>query len=373
MDCRSTSAALSIPCALGIAAIGGCTTLFDESAIQEPVVLDTACTGRLPPGMTDAVDGADAEDATFVVREMVLDTRDVWRDIGFNLDGLCTSGTEDRSRECGGLTDELEPDGDDGIDNAFGHRLTPLALLLEPIFQSSLEAAWLNAEANVVMRVSDWNGLAEDPSVTVSFGHTLYGAPAEADGSAPELDWDGDVARYRRDGAEAAPTWAGADFFWLRDDDFEGGDLDQPMLRAETAWVTADQIVARLPDGIRFIVPLLITEAGGLNRVTLNEGLLVAKLSADRSALDEVIVAGRWPETALRYEALVAGYCMDHVLYDVAQDLFDTAIDVRAHAAMGDPSEPCDAMSFAVRASANRGRVGGVVAVAEPPHPCPEP
>ena len=351
--------------------VAGCEALFDESLVDEARMQNAVCDGRQPPERPDVPDGPDVGGPYhFVAHEMDVNTEVSWREIGLNLDGLC-SGGDDPVVECrppsGG---EPERDGIEGIDNVIAHHLGPLALLLEPRLESLLLEGWARGNNSVVIRVEGWNGEDDDPEIDVSFAHSVYGAAPAEDGSAPEVVWDGELATLA-DGAPALPAWEGDDYFWMRAENFVDGDVEEPVLHADQAWMSSRVLVAELPDDASFIVPLLVGPSGAVNRVQLISGVLFARLSADGRSLEEIVLAGRWASGALLEQVALAGYCPGSVEHDIASSLFDDILDIRVTSGTGGEGVLCDGASFAVRGRATLARAAGTEAVEAPPPACP--
>ena len=97
------------------------------------------CTGRVPPARVADADAPGDETYVVVLRDILIDQRGEpgddpatapWRDIGFNLDNLCTTATE-AATECRPPSEGLpiQVDGNDGIDNTFGNSFFPVLSL----------------------------------------------------------------------------------------------------------------------------------------------------------------------------------------------------------------------------------------------------
>lgn len=105
----------------------------------DPVVPDPP--GRLPPEATQGAGMCADPSTTQAVNELFLgdykrdgtpDTTNGWKDFGFNLDGL-TSKKESTNLckpRAGGSKAAVYPDGNEGIDNAFGKIILPIILSL---------------------------------------------------------------------------------------------------------------------------------------------------------------------------------------------------------------------------------------------------
>jgi hypothetical protein len=321
---------------------------------------DGTCEGRVPPARPDG-DGPDVPELVFGLRDVILnqESGDAWRDIGFNLDGFCTR-SPDYVTECQPV-DAPRPmsDGNDGIDNVFGSDLFPLveASVMAKSMRSLEETARAAQLAGVglpVLRLRNWNGTPNDRSVNVTITQAVFSVPAESDGSEPEVEVV-DFTPQRTDGtAFGAPAWDGTDYVWAREDTFLAGDVDQPLVFDDNAYVVDNQVVTRLPDRVELLFP-----ADGVGVVvSLTGAVAVGRISEDRSRLDDVIVAGRWSRLDLLRTAEIVGVCMGTGQYNVLELRLAAIMDVRSRLGSGGPDVECDAVSLGVGFTGYRMRWG---------------
>src|SRR5690606_3936666 len=124
-----------------------------------------------------------------------------WKKIGLNLDGIDTQ-PPDLEVEC----TSIDPrDGDDGIDNKLGQGLLP-SLLITPALLSlpcELELSFERGRGTMLLRIENWNGEANDSTVTASLVSAVDAISAPAD-SLDSLAWEG-TDLLLSEGGEPAP------------------------------------------------------------------------------------------------------------------------------------------------------------------------
>jgi hypothetical protein len=132
---------------------------------------------------------------------------DAWKTYGFDLDGK--TSTEQSADLCqplkGAKTEDIHPDGEDGIDNSFGKNLVPLFLDLSPtVFAESNAAIHTGKGPTILFRLQE---LGTSHGVSEAL-------PGQRDPDMPPPEWDGsDLWRARSDGLEGGdPVTAKARF-----------------------------------------------------------------------------------------------------------------------------------------------------------------
>jgi hypothetical protein len=335
----------------------GCQ-VYDPALVERDAGQNGACDGRRPPPRPDVADGPDVDELVIGLRDVVLDQEgdDLWRDMGFNLDGYCTSPPES-ARECEPAgTSRPVSDGNDGVDNTFGSDLFPLVNATVPGLEETSRAAQLAGNGLPVLRIRRWNGLADDPRVEVTITQAVATAPANADGSAPDIVIE-DFLAENPDGTPAdPPLWDGRDYAWMRADTFLAGDPDQPLVSDDNAYIANNMVVVSLPDRVEILFSA--DNAGVMVRLT--GGLAVGTLNAERTLMENVIVGGRWSVLDLLQTAENVGVCMDTPEYRVLNARLDAIVDVRSDVGSGGPGVECDAISLGVGFTGFRMNWGGV-------------
>ena len=299
------------------------------------------------PGTPD--DGTDAGERVYVVRDVVFDQGgERWRNIGFDLDGRCSVPPDFADIECQprNASASPEPDGEGGIDNSFGHNLFPVVELTVPGLEEVSRGYQARGIGAVLMQVNGWNGTANDARVEVVAAVTVFGTPGDAAMTEPP------EVRQTPDGPETAggdplpePTWDGNDWFWVRSDNFLDGQLSQPLVRDDNAYVAGNVLVIRLPERTDFIFP---GEDLGL-LVRLTGAVATARIDGGGASLTDITVAGRWPMFDLLDTAEAVGVCPGATEHDILLNQLDRIVDVRATPGSGGGSVPCDAVSLGLK------------------------
>ncbi|MBW2462521.1 MAG: hypothetical protein JRH11_12805 [Deltaproteobacteria bacterium] len=340
-------------CSVVVVLAAACS-VYDPSLVI-PDDGGVVATGFQPPARPDISDGTDMAEIAFALRDVQLDQNDGrWRRIGFDLDGV-TTGEPDRETSCVPPSGASPPtDGDQGRDNVFGESLFPTVKLAVEGLEASSRARQAEGVGSVLVRINGYNGAANDPRVDVTLAVTVFGTTA-ADNDGVVLD----VAGIPRVAGRIAdfPAWDGTDFFYARDDNFIGGDVDRPSIRDNNAYVANGFLVARIPARTDFIFPG--EEIGVLARLT--GGILVGRLGGDRQELQDVTIAGRWGIGDLLTTAASVGACPGAGDTTIFTNLLDTIADVRSEPGSGGPGVECDAISTAIVFQGFRANFGGAV------------
>jgi hypothetical protein len=317
----------------------------------------SACDSRLPPERPAIADGTGPE-VVFALRHPIFSQDgDLWRDIGYDLDGLCT-GAPDFPSECRppALT-RPEVDGNSGIDNVFGSRFYPLVNLAGPDLEGDVAREEEAGRGNMVIRIFGWNGEADDPRVDIHMITAVVGTAGGAETEAPPLP---------ADPSATPPRWDGRDWFWARSDGFFRNDPTQPLIRDDNAYIVDDVIVARLPERISVVFP-----AGTYAvLVRLTDSIATARITADRSGLETATVAGRWSVLDVLESAPSVGVCPGERDYELLVEQMDRIADLRSTPGSGGPDVACDAISIGVEFTGSRIRFAGLTSPPELGDPC---
>jgi len=305
----------------------------------------------------------------FLLKDVVLKQEgDSWRDIGFDLDHLNSTGDEPVV-ECvpPHRTARPEVDGTEGIDNAFGHQLFPLVSLVVTDVDLTARMSEEEGLGAIFLRIRGYNGLADDPRVDVTVAQTVFGTPGSPDDTAPPVLDVHDYQGYLPDGSLAPfPAWDGNDWFWVRAESFAAGDESRPRIQDNNAYVVDHQLVLHLPDGVEIVFP------GPTQGVaaTITDGVIVGRISEDFTSLGPVIIAGRWPVPAILETAQALDVCPGDTQYGLLSDQLDNVADIRTGVGTGGPDVPCDAISIGVQFMGFRGRWAGLTPGQALPNQC---
>ncbi|HJL19912.1 MAG TPA: hypothetical protein RMH99_29885, partial [Sandaracinaceae bacterium LLY-WYZ-13_1] len=302
-------------------------------------------------------DGDDEQEYIYGLREVILDqSGEAWREIGLDLDGLCTTSANGFPTECVPPGMPRPPtDGEEGIDNTFGDRLFPLVDLTVPGLQQTAQAAQEEGKLPA-LRLRGWNGENDDPRVEVVITNAIFTVPAADDGSIPEFDIESFVAVDPDSGERLLPDWDGEDYGFFRDTTFFDGDPEQPLIADDNAYVAGGVLVARLPERVTILFPA--EEVGVLVRLT--DATAFGTFSEDRGVLEDVIVTGRWKTLDLLATAENVGVCRGTDNYRILSGQLDAIADIRSMPGSGGEGVECDAVSLGVQFTGYRMRWGGL-------------
>lgn len=351
----------------------GCQGVYDPDLVPS----EPGCTPKVPEARTGQDDDVDVGLVELVLRDPVFDQgRDnLWARIGYDLDGLC-SDAPNPEVPClpPGEASSPQIDGAYGVDNAFGHRFFDLVdLALTISLEEVAQASQAKGFGNIVVRISGWNGEANDPRVSVEGGISAFGTPGSGDGSAPDVTFvNGRPEQTPGSDGLPYPGWTGDDYFWVRDEHFVDGMLSLPRIRDDNAYVANGQLVARIPDRIRFVFPgdslgllMTLTDARivvDIGDTTVADGTLGAKVDAT--------VFGRWPLNELQETAHIVGVCRETEAFDTLLSQLESIADVREDKSTDGAGLACDAVSIAVGFMAYPGFLGGLTATEDLPSLC---
>lgn len=325
---------------------------------------------RRPPPRPSGPDG-DGPEIVFGLKEVrLIQMGDAWRDIGFNLDGLCSVPPAPIVECLPPAYPDAEPliDGNQGVDNAFGAELTPL---IDLVFPDLADAARESAEEGVgvvLFRIRGWNGEANDPRVDVTVAQSVAGTAGSAvDDTPPDVEFR-DFVAYPPGGMEPLPPpmWDGHDWFWVRDEAFFMGDIEQPKVRDDNAYVADNQLVITLPARVEIV--FANTENGLLVRLT--DGIAVSTISEDRTRISPAMFGGRWSILDLLETARTVNVCDGSPEFNLLRNQLNTIADVRSEPGSGGEGVMCDAISVGVTFEGYRARLAGTTPGQIPPNTC---
>lgn len=383
----SVRGALSAVLLASLAITGADCRVFDESLLDvdgrdasaDSPAADTGvdapedsakCPLRRPPRRPSGED-ADGPEVVFALRNIFLVQGNEWSRTGFDLDGRCT-GPPDFDVECQPPSKASpEVDGEEGIDNSVGHNLLPLVdVVYGGELQSFVRGAQDGGNGVFIFRVRGYGGGADDPRVDVTISQSVAGTVPLPDDTAPMLRIMGTDDVTLPDGSKPPPpAWDGRDFFWLRSDTLAGGNLEQPLVRDDNAYVSGRTLVIRPRDR----VDIVFSGVGVGVLVNLSDPLFTLELSEDLQTVPTAVFAGRWAITDILNTAESIGICQGDPLYTVTYDALQEAADVRSDPTSGGSGLSCDAVSIGVTADGVRARIGGVGVPNPRPDSCGNP
>ena len=313
----------------------------------------TTCPAGRPPPRPSGPDG-DGPEAFYALRNIQLvQDRDRWRTIGYDLDGLDTQDVSDPVECTPGMGRDPETDGEGGVDNAFGHLITPLLFAAEPTFASDGQANETAGLGAVLVRVTGWNGGRNDSLVNVTVTQSVFGTP-KVDGGVPDASVPDGGVNYDA-GVPPLPRWDGNDAWWGRSDSFFSGDPLRPRIADDNAYVADGTIVMRLPDRREIIF------SGDTQGVVfkLTDATLTVHVLADGNTVDQALLSGRWASNDILDAIPFVGVCPATSNYTLLSNLLATSVDLRSAPGSGGAGVICDALSVGIGFSGIRATWAG--------------
>ena len=269
---------------------------------------------------------------------------DAWKTMGYNLDGV--DGAEVCEAVVSAAPSPPHQDGNDGIDNAFGHTIVPL--LQELVFdlsETATDAIWAGAETHLFVLAHEPHGASNATSFTTKLYRTAdLGVAAQFDGS--------DAWPVRSDSLE------------------QTNDIESARTELSCAYISNDTWVS----GELVDLDLAIALASDIGNATLTipirDAIISMAIDSSNIAADHGIIAGVVPtEEFLDAMAVFVGN-LDPTVCD--SDALDALNDqIRASADMGAAGQACDGVSIGIHFRASEAKLGGVMLAPAPPtDPC---
>lgn len=315
----------------------------DASTMGEP----PGCTLRHPPARPTCGDGGDDGTVrTFALLDPIVDQLGAtWMTYGFDLDGLCTDPLETSPAvECASPGGMPPADGLEGIDNTLGGTATGAIVAFFPSYPTGFRNTVRHGMSAPLLRVSGWNGEADDAQVDVVVAFAVDVLPA---GTA--VPPTGLVVRN----GLPDPAWDGTDTAYPSATYFTPPPASLPLIRDDSAYVADHRLVVALPD--RAPIDLAAHAVSGLDgvlRIRLTGARMVAQLSDDGTSIESAVLVGRFAYTDVLAYLDDLGVCPGDPVVDTFLTAFTTllqrSLDVRSTLPSPGPTAPCDAMSLAL-------------------------
>lgn len=317
-----------------------------DTAVDAPMVDASTGGRRWPSRPPPSTEGEDTTARVWALKDVVLDqSGGLWRDIGWDLDGVVTTSLVDDFHPCTPPEEPAPPlDGNEGVDNAFGESILSQIVMFNSAFEANAREEMENGEAILIV-LRGWNGEDNDPSVEATMIQAL--------------------GVNRVDG-EPLPQWDGDDRWIQADTSFVGGDPDNPNIFNDNAYVRDRMLVFQMPDRRAITLPWVNDNRFDLYLI---DARITATISADGTRLERVWLAGRYPRVELSMAWEIAGICEGTVSRSLIDDLLDDELDVRDPVGSGTgPSVSCNAISMALELT---GYLAELDTIASPPPPEP--
>jgi hypothetical protein len=342
---------------LSLSVLLGCYVVGCGDDESVPV---TDQTGRQPPGPPDGAPNADGSGQAYAVSKLYLGgsrkdgTPDpnAWKDIGYNLDKkISTAESTDLCRPAaGGAKQQVYPDGNDGIDNAFGKILLPVILSLAPDAETSI------------------NDSLGEGSFTVILNHTNLGDGANYLNLLSKLYAGQDLGNPpANDGTD---VWPVAPELPQNPDDIESSKVQFPNSYVNNnVWVSGSPGTVTLSVAVQgFQLALVITQA-----------TISMQLAEDHQSASNGVIAGVLEVEPFLVELQKIAGSLSPELCDPNSTLFqNVAASIRGASdiltgGLQDPNQECNAISIGIGFDAVPVSLGAVAPPSEPGEdPCNE-
>lgn len=346
---RSHLAALGLASAVSLSfslvACGG-----DDSAAPTPDGGDSNV--GLPPGPGPEKPG-DGPGAVFAISKLYLGDTDrsgvkgtsAWKKFGFNLDGkVSTDASTDLCKpRKGGKKSSVYPDGENGIDNAFGKTILPVIVGVAPDASKSV------------------NESIGEGTFTIMFDIEKLGASADYNPLMTRLYGGGDLG--------GAPKWDGNDE-WpiLRELLDDPTDPTSTKVQFPKSYVTGNTWVSGSKQSIELNLGIQ-----GINlKLTIGAALMAMDLDEAHKGAGNGTIAGVIDTEGFITELKkVAGnfskdLCEGSTIDSIATQL-EQASDIMKDGTAGDPSRECDGISIGLGFDAKVVKLGPITDPAGPP------
>ena len=306
----------------------------------------------LHPPERPAIEDADGTDLTFGLRDIVLDPTIFedggWERFSFDLDQRLT--VSQATSSCMGSVPI--PDGARGEDNVFAATFVDaLQRARGTDLQSYARTRMVDGDNIPMVRIEGWNGMDDDPRVLV---------------------WIGSSAQVENGEGGSTAEWDNRDVLYPNPSGFVEGDITQPLVLDDNAYVSGRILVALLPDA-----SVAIPQSASVPPLALSmrDVFLVAEISVDNTRLRNARLLGRAPVVEFGRAMTESGICAGSEDQTALDILITQFVDIRANAAQDntDPPVACDALSVGLGFTGYQVRLGAETRArtrVDPPSPC---
>lgn len=271
-----------------------------------------------------------------------------WKKIGMNIDGLVSTGmsTDVCQTNSNGDPDFAYPDGDNGIDNAFGKSLLPLILFHNPEYTERVNMYLEEGMFNAMLKMYCIPPTGDAQIISKVFGGTALGS---------------------------TPAYNGTDVWPVAPELLS--DLQDP--ESSTLVFEQSSVIGNTFDSgpnEEFILSIPLEDDAGEQtlKLSLHAARLILTLSEDRKSAKGVLAGVLNTEEAIdqvKKIAWIADICEDKAFLN-AIDLIRQMSDIMTDGTQ-DPSATCDGISFGVEIEMAEIQIGEVGPAAPPVMACP--
>ncbi len=341
----------------------------DEVTGQQPPPDDTGPGKQPPPPPENGVQG-DGPGTVFAVNELLLGDTDrsgspnpsAWKTYGFNLDNKivnckgaeCNNVKGHCKPNAGASPSSVYPDGDDGIDNAFGKLLLPIITGLAQDASAQINESIQEGAFTIMLRIDALGTQAN----YVDLFTRLYAGVTLVDDMGNEL-----IPKF--DGTDEWPVAPE-----LLDDP---QDIDSSKVKFPSSYVNEHTWVSGSPGNI----DLSLGVAGFTLTLKISNALIAMDLDPDRKGATNGTIAGVIPVEPLIEELRKVAGSFDEGLctgttFDSLADQIRQASDMLQDGSQSE-DKTCDAISIGLGFNAGTVQIGAVADPAPPePDPCNE-
>jgi len=259
-----------------------------------------------------------------------LPSKEAWKDLGFDLDHVCTGPAEAKAntgtcKRAPSATDTTLLDGNGCRDNNFGSQVVPLLSFVNAVFESDGNDAIANGRSTWILALEDLDDGPNDPYVPA----ILYKAANWSDFGVTKPKFDGTDVRQVESGSVI------------------DSDLAKPKTRFPKGYVSGNVWVSGEPSDFEVIVPFV----GIGYQVPLVGASATVRLSDDHKTAGLGILGGGLAGTDLdrivRPIASAAGVCPETAVYKSILGQVAGYVDVVAGApGLLDVTKSCDTVSL---------------------------
>jgi hypothetical protein len=287
------------------------------------------CNHALPPSRPGFADTADDLTVVAVAKQILLSTPSGTAPVGYDLDDTCS--VDKATETC--LSAKLHPDPDGGVDNNAGDLFNLVNSRTD--LEKRVNEGILAGKNTLLVRVGNYNGKPDDPSVTVS----VYASPGLLDA-----------------GVSTSPQFIDSEG-WALDDAQFNAITDLPTTTTQ-GYVANGTVVAFLTAKIMLSDSFSLAFDGAVLTAVLD-------LTGSTPTITSGIISGRWAATDIlrvvaRQRTADGGkaLCDDPISYAIAKGVICGDLDIRADGTTDGKGLPCDATSASLRFIGGRASLG---------------
>jgi hypothetical protein len=305
-----------------------------------------------PDAEADAADAADAASnclpvtgAVFAVDTLYFGDMDwdgnvdpsAWRLFGSDLDGVDSTAVSTGLCQpaAGALAEDVYPDGEDGVDNAFGRAVLPLLSTVSPDFSERVNGSVATGSFTWLLKIDPYGTQPNQSSVTtkVYAGDSLSAPP-------------------RFDGSDCWPVTAAS----LEDpSDFESAKASFP-----DGEIVASRLDTGSPDDLQLAVPI----SGTVLRLTAHHARIAVEFEEDpnvptRGMISGVVDTDEFIEEARDVLGFLDPTMCSGPTFDMVASSIRKASDIMKNGTQ-DPSATCNGISVGIGFTMGRAGFSGL-------------